>query len=350
MATHSDRPSRTTRRRLVFLAKLVLVFSLLGWVVKSNQREIHDLIARGLDLGLMAAAFVSYMAGVVLALLRWHLLVRSLGLPLRIPDTLRLGFIGIFFNQVVPGAIGGDLVKTAYLCREQGARARPIASVVLDRIIGVLGLFLLAALAGAFGAASLPASARGLVRAAWIATAITTIILVAAFLPSWRRGNRHPKRLGRLAAVGASYRRRLTPIVVALLMALGTHLLNVLGFFLVDRALFPNAPGFVPHLVIVPLVLFTTAIPLPFGALGVSEQISARLFALVGPMAGALGMMGFRVLQFGGALIGLVVFLANADQVRELAHDAESTTGPFNREAARAARTSRRTRSASISE
>ena len=75
-----------------------------------------------------------------------------------------------------------------------------------------------------------------------------------------------------------------------------------------------------------PLTLFTMAVPLPFGALGLSEGVGDQLFGLVGHPSGALAMMGFRVLMYSCGLIGACVYLANLREVRGLtaqAHELE---------------------------
>ena len=64
--------------------------------------------------------------------------------------TVLLGFIGMVFNLVIPGAVGGDLIKAAYLVRMRIRKTQAIASMVIDRILGLLGLFILAAIAGGF--------------------------------------------------------------------------------------------------------------------------------------------------------------------------------------------------------
>src|SRR5690606_11858374 len=87
-------------------------------------------------------------------------------------------------------------------------------------------------------------------------------------------------------------------------------------------SVFPVVPGLAQHFLIVPLVLFSTAIPLPFGALGVSEHISDVLFRLADYDGGALTMMAFHVAQYLGSLIALFVYLANAKQVRTLTGEA----------------------------
>ena len=124
--------------------------------------------------------------------------------------------------------------------------------------------------------------------------------------------------------MSATYRRRLGLVAGCLLSASLTHGLFVVAFYAVSRALFRNGlPSFADHLLMVPLTLFTTAVPLPFGALGLTENISARLFDLVGHPGGALAMMGFRVLMYGGGLLSLSVYLANLRQVRSLTATAD---------------------------
>ena len=54
------------------------------------------------------------------------------------------------FNLVIPGAVGGDLIKAAYLVRMRIRKTQAIASMVIDRILGLLALFILAAIAGGF--------------------------------------------------------------------------------------------------------------------------------------------------------------------------------------------------------
>ena len=119
-------------------------------------------------------------------------------------------------------------------------------------------------------------------------------------------------------------------------MAMLTHLANVLAFYAVGRAIFPSVPALGEHLLIVPLVLFSTAIPLPFGALGVSEQVSAGLFRLADSADGALAMMGFRVLQYAVALMASVFYFTHRDGIRRLA-EATETDGDRIVEAATAA-------------
>ena len=84
-------------------------------------------------------------------------------------------------------------------------------------------------------------------------------------------------------------------------LSVWNHGLNVVAFYLVGRMLFPAmTTTLVQHFLMVPLTLFSMAVPLPFGALGLSEEVGQQLFKLVGHPSGALAMMGFRVLMYAG--------------------------------------------------
>ena len=80
--------------------------------------------------------------------MRWYLLVRVIDPRFTLRAAVLLGFIGNVFNLVIPGAVGGDLIKAAYLVRMHVKKTQAIASMVIDRIIGLLGLFILATIAG----------------------------------------------------------------------------------------------------------------------------------------------------------------------------------------------------------
>jgi hypothetical protein len=126
-----------------------------------------------------------------------------------------------------------------------------------------------------------------------------------------------------LGATGAAYRQH--PGVVALGVALGlaTYSLHTLAFAAAGHALTPDAPALDVHFLIVPLVLFSTAIPLPFGALGVSENVSDGLFRLVDYSGGVIAMLAFRTYVYSTAILGAGVYLANLAQVRTLRESAE---------------------------
>jgi uncharacterized membrane protein YbhN (UPF0104 family) len=330
--------ARTARRKLrsvlVNVALTIIALILLGMAVASNRSQIQGVLSREIDLRLLGLGFAIYMSALLLTFVRWYVLVRALGLPFRLRDAMRLGFIGNVFNLVIPGAVGGDVIKAAFLCREQDRKTQAVASMVIDRALGLLGLFLLAGVSGLMAWNSSTEGVRRLVQIVWAATGVGIVGLVFLFTPSlfhlFRRIAEGRGRLevlfDELGTMAASYRRRLPVVALGLGMAVVSHSLFVICFYVVDNALFPaGVPTLGDHFLMVPLALFTTAVPLPFGALGLSEQASEQLFKLVHHPSGAVAMMGFRLMMYGGGLVSVIVYLFNLSQVRQLA---EAGTGP----------------------
>jgi uncharacterized protein (TIRG00374 family) len=312
---------------LVNAALVVLAFSLLGLVVWQNRQTIRQVFSRQLDLKLLALAFAVYFIAMIGTFVRWYSLVRVIEPSFRLRSTVLLGFIGMVFNLVIPGAVGGDLIKAAYLVGMRIRRTQAVATMVIDRILGLLGLFILAAIAGGFAWSRAPADVQKLIMAAWVAVSLGMVALTVIFsqvltrmFPGSRAGHsRMSLIISELHEMSTTYRGRLDVVAGALAMSVFTHGLNVLAFYLVSRMLFPQmTTTLVDHFLMVPLTLFTMAVPLPFGALGLSEGVGQQLFKLVGHPSGALAMMGFRVLMYAGGLVGACVYLWNLKEVRAL--------------------------------
>jgi uncharacterized protein (TIRG00374 family) len=314
---------------VVNLGLVLLAFALLGAVLWQNREKLREVFSRPLDLRLLGLGVLVFQLSLLITYVRWYLLVRVIEPRFTLRSTMLLGFIGYVFNLVIPGAVGGDFIKAAYLVRMHIRKTQAVASMVIDRIVGLLGLFLLAAIAGgvAWGIATPPV--RDLIVASWVATSLGLLVLALIFLQvfSWLVPSSGGLAQGRLGAVlselrtmSSTYRRRLDLVAVSILLSMLVHSLNVLAFYLMGRMLFPNsmATSLAQHFLMVPLTLFTTAVPLPFGALGLSEGIGDQLFKLVGHPSGALAMMGFRVLMFACGLIAACVYLANFREVRSL--------------------------------
>jgi glycosyltransferase 2 family protein len=328
--THTRKHSRTGL--FVNTALVALAFGLLAWVIWHNVGEIRKVFSHTLDLRLLALAFAIYLVGLFGTFVRWSFLVRAIEPKFRFSSSLILGSIGMVFNLVIPGAVGGDLIKAAYLVRMRIRRTQAIASMVIDRILGLLALFVLAAIAGGFAWGMATDDVKKLIVLDWAAVLAGVLVLavifsqvLTRFFPQLRRGrSRMSLIVAELREMSTTYRNRLDVIFGCGVLSVFIHGLNVLAFYLVGRMIYPDTvPTLANHYLMVPLTLVSMAVPIPFGALGVSEEVGKQLFELVGHPGGALAMMGFRILMYGGGTLCACVYLWKLKEVRELASAAE---------------------------
>ena len=123
----------------------------------------------------------------LLTIVRWFWLLRAHDLPLSMGDALRLGFLGYLLNFVSFGAVGGDLFKAIFAARKCHARrAEAVATVIIDRLIGLYIIFVMATVAmlatGVWRAAD-DQPLRLLCRATFICTGVGTLAIMLLMMP-----------------------------------------------------------------------------------------------------------------------------------------------------------------------
>ena len=78
-------------------------------------------------------------------ILRWILLLRASGIPISTGEAMRLFLVSSFVGSFLPAGIGADAARAYGLSRDCGDRAATrVASVAVDRLLGVLSLVVMA--------------------------------------------------------------------------------------------------------------------------------------------------------------------------------------------------------------
>ncbi|MFA5500048.1 MAG: lysylphosphatidylglycerol synthase transmembrane domain-containing protein [Candidatus Omnitrophota bacterium] len=88
-----------------------------------------------------------FILAIFVASERLKLITRAQEIPVTYKEAVSLTFIGYFFNNFLPTAIGGDLVKAYYLSHKTDNKAGSFASVLIDRIMGLVTMVFMAFIA-----------------------------------------------------------------------------------------------------------------------------------------------------------------------------------------------------------
>lgn len=135
-----------TKRHLLFALKLILTTALLAAVIRYvDLGAVFDRIA-GVDPVLIVASLTCLAAGYVLCGLRWAWIARGLGIKVSRRRKVKLYFLGMFASLFLPSTIGGDVVRGVLLAKTEGRSGVGVAagaSVLLDRVNGMIALLLL---------------------------------------------------------------------------------------------------------------------------------------------------------------------------------------------------------------
>ena len=306
------------RQRLWSFVRVAIAILLLAFLAGSGVIEWPKL--RGLlqSWPLTLAALGLLFVGMVLASWRFCLLTAAQGLHVTLANSVRLTLIGNAANLVLP-TVGSDLIRLWFAADGHAGRRTEIATIVLlDRVLGLVGILLLPIVLAPF----FPGVVGGspvilwiLVLSAALAVALVTGILVALS----RRGlasapvqlalrlfplRGYPRRIldtihayrsngGTLArAVGWSVAANLCAAACIVCLQLATHpgSAAALGGFLTSLAFVLNN------------------IPITPGGIGFTEAAVASLYGIAGLEGGAETMLGMRVLFLLLAPVGVFLY------------------------------------------
>lgn len=279
------------------------------------------------DCLLLAATLA--LAAVFLTIIRWYYLVLAQGLPFTFANALRLGLVGFYFSIFLPGSVGGDIIKAAFIARGQSRRTVAVATVILDRAIALWGLIWFVVLLGTGfwatgslqGDAAAPLRTIVIVAAAILGLSLL-VCLVLAVLPA-RRARRFAMRLSHIPKIGHAaaefwraiwmYRRRPKSVLLALLLALIGHVGFVLTLYFSARTLWEpdQLPGCREHFLIVPVGMVIQAVPFFPGGAGIGEAGYGWLYQLLGYLkgSGVLASLVQRAIYWALGLAGYLVYL-----------------------------------------
>jgi glycosyltransferase 2 family protein len=244
---------------------------------------------RSLDPWLFALGALCYFVTALIAGTRWWWLLRVNGTNVSLLETLRFTWIGIFFNTVVPGATGGDVVKALYIMKRcPGQRVPVLVSVIVDRVLGLASLAVLGAVVVLFALDRF----GQLALAIWAVIGGVALLFAIAFSRRLRQLvrlksllDRLPARLGNLLKLVDRavffYRDHKMTIVLSLLAGVVNHVISVASVVLIGHALGVGMPIF-EYFVLVPLINIASVLPLAPNGWGFGEALYGYLFGTYG--------------------------------------------------------------------
>lgn len=314
----------------------VLAIAVLAFLFHQHRAGVQRLEWSRIHWGLLGLGVLCCFSALVLTYLRWYLLVWAQDLPFRVQDALRLGFIGYLFNYVAPGAVGGDLIKASMIAREQTERRLvAVATVFLDRVVGLVGLLVLGAVMMLFPSPVLEKPQFQYVIGVFQIGAVVSLLGMGVVLLPGISDLSVVKRLVALPKIGPLfaevfnsirlYQSRWRVLVLSLVMSLISHAGLILSIYFCALALHGHAgiPSLLTHLQIVPPAeLVGVIVPLP-GGTGALEEAVAHFYAVAGASfdRGFLTAIAYRLLTIAIAIVGAVWYLFTRREIDAALHE-----------------------------
>ncbi len=243
------------------------------------------------DLTALFAAAVAMLAQLGVAGLRWWAVMRAIGHPLPWLELTRLFYIGSFFSQALPSSVGGDPIRIYMAYKDGVPLKKAINGVFLERLVTVVTLVLVVGLVLPLFLPRLSETAQDLTLTS---TGLLGLAIVGGFvflcnldrLPSGLQRFRVVRGISALAVDTRRLYQRPGPGSLAAVFGAITHVNISTAFFFVAVALEIDA-AWTDFLVLIPMVVLVTTLPISIAGWGVRESAMVAAFALVGVSADA---------------------------------------------------------------
>lgn len=285
------------KRHLSLIARIAVATLAILWVLRGQDwRELAG-VFQSLSPWYFGLSLIVFAIAQVIISVRWWLLLRAQSIHIELWAAVRLFYLGLFYNNVMPGAVGGDLLKAWYVTKHTDKRLAGALSVFVDRVIGLAGTLLLAIftyLTFVRGRIAIGGMGAGWLSRHWgvILWAVAAVGAVFAALLV------HPAARARLAGTAAKVRvkgalllrgakdavvvycSRPWTLLLALVLTLIAQSTVIAAFWLLGRDLGVEA-GLSYYFVVFPVMWVVGAIPISIAGLGVTEAGTVGLFTLL---------------------------------------------------------------------
>jgi len=113
------------------------------YIMRGKYGQIINVL-KGARLPVFGIAFAVFTLATATASARLKLIIEAQDISITFMEAFSLTFIGYFFNNFLPTAIGGDVAKAYYLGRKSLNTTGSYTSVFVDRAVGLITMVFMA--------------------------------------------------------------------------------------------------------------------------------------------------------------------------------------------------------------
>lgn len=299
---------------LFALGKVAVAASLITWLVASGKFDLSSL-QKIKDPTVWLTGLSLFLISFLLNCKRWQIFLSFEKVQETFKKIVSLSLIGIFFNFVIPGGVGGDVVKGGYLVKENPQKKWFVGwSVLIDRIFGLTSLLVIAGLTGIFFYAEVHAELQAYIftLSCLILVGFVVGVSILLFVPFEKVDKLFPKEnlLKKLLHTPFYFFKRPKAVIRPFLLSLISQSFNISIFFAFGYLTGFQAPWWYYSL-LVPIGMLSVILPIAPAGLGVGQTTFYYLFEKVAGSGefGVLVITFVQLVQFMVGCLGGIVFI-----------------------------------------
>ena len=142
-----DAKRKKSKRIFLFLRIGVVVCGIIWGIFWLSRQERWNTLVKiflQMNIGIFAVVLGIFIISQIMIGFRWWLLLRSQSIFVDFWAAVRLYFLGWFYNNFMPGSVGGDVLRAWYVTKHTDKKFEAVLSVFVDRAVGLLSTLVIA--------------------------------------------------------------------------------------------------------------------------------------------------------------------------------------------------------------
>lgn len=314
------------RKTLILIVKACIAVFLVWYLFNSGNlsKETFIKIAKPSSLTYLLMSCIAFCAAQTLSSIRLLYLLRIIEIKINIFQSFKLTMIGNFFNLVIPGAVGGDVIKGYYLAKtEFEQKGRSAGILITDRILGLMALLIISciSLLYLFKTSSFIFKISQSTISALLATGLTICLLFIAFVfISKHKAIRD--RIKKLAlmifkegfvyfiieGLGSVTKKR-RYLFIGVIISVFIQLICLYGIIVLTGITDSADKNAVALMAVSSVVMLSGVVPVSPGNIGWTELMATYGWSAVGGSGGAEVFLFWRIVTMICSLPGAIFYL-----------------------------------------
>lgn len=275
------------------MLKVVVSVGLIAFLLTRVDIGLLWGLISGADPWLLLVALALYLLAITLGCVKWWFLISPLGMKTPFSDLLAYSLVGLFFGNVLPSNLGGDVVRAYDLATATHRTEDAAISVLVDRLMGLVAFFAAAVVVALALVFMLGGSLELEQIVAWVLVAFGALLLGLALLFSRRltqRGafvfdlpvlSRFRPMATRVFHALQVYRLSYGALLRAFLISFVIMVVTSFVQLAIARSMGLDIPA-VYFFLFNPLIAFVLVVPVSVNGIGLKEAAFVFFFGLVG--------------------------------------------------------------------
>ena|SRR3990167_3372817 len=322
------------KKYIFLLLKLLLVVGVFLLLTHNSQFK-PDLLMQFFSHPFFLAGVVTiFMLQITLGSWRWYLLNSDQRVNLDFSSTFVSTYIGAAFNNILPGAVGGDFVRWFYLLKKiPDKKSAVLFSLFLDRVLGFIGVFVTVAFIFTSRMHSLTPDPKLyypflLFSLLCVAVLVTFFIMIALsgkiqlseYLMRRFPDRKWAKYTASLFNALKTYHISKSSIAKCILISVAIQIIMGMTIKLIAEMMGFSGISLTDYIIAASLTQIVNLIPATPGGIGIGEMAFANILILLNPginAAYATVYFAFRLIGTLAYLPGVVLFIPRLLAMRQ---------------------------------